>query len=312
MSSQNTDQLLMIRPVSFFMNLQTATDNHDQQNVDGMNNEKAQEMALKEFDAFVAKLRNAGVSVTVIEDTPNPATPDSIFPNNWVSFHEDESVFLYPMCAENRRAERRMDILEQLEDRGFCIDRVFDLTDAEKDGQFLEGTGSLVLDHENRIAYACLSQRTHPDVLEEWAELTGYSTVTFEALQEVNGNWLPIYHTNVMISVGQELAILCADCIKNASERNAVIASLKNSGKEIVFISEKQKSSFAGNMLQVMNDKGEKIMLMSTKAFESLTAEQVATIENTNRILHSSLHTIETLGGGSARCMMAEIFLPKA
>ncbi len=311
MSAQNTDQLLMIRPVSFFMNLQTATDNHYQQSVDSMNNEKAQEMALKEFDEFVAKLRKAGVGVTVIEDTAEPVTPDSIFPNNWVSFHEDESVFLYPMYAENRRSERRIDILEKLEDRGFSIDRVIDLSDAEMDGQFLEGTGSLILDHENRIAYACLSQRTHPEVLDEWAELTGYSVVTFHALQEVDGTWLPIYHTNVMMSIGDELAILCADCIKNEAERKAVIASLKNSGKEILYISEKQTSSFAGNMLQIVNDKGEKIMVMSTQAYNSLNPEQIATIQKTNSILHSSLNTIETLGGGSARCMMAEVFLPK-
>lgn len=293
------------------MNLQTATDNHYQQSVDGMNNEKAQEMALKEFDEFVAKLRKAGVGVTVIEDTAEPVTPDSIFPNNWVSFHEDESVFLYPMHAENRRSERRIDILEKLEDRGFSIDRVIDLSDAEMDGQFLEGTGSLILDHENRIAYACLSQRTHPEVLDEWAELTGYSVVTFHALQEVDGTWLPIYHTNVMMSIGDELAILCADCIKNEAERKAVIASLKNSGKEILYISEKQTSSFAGNMLQIVNDKGEKIMVMSTQAYNSLNPEQIATIQKTNSILHSSLNTIETLGGGSARCMMAEVFLPK-
>lgn len=292
------------------MNLQTATDNHYQQSVDGMNNEKAQEMALKEFDEFVAKLRKAGVGVTVIEDTAEPVTPDSIFPNNWVSFHEDESVFLYPMYAENRRSERRIDILEKLEDRGFSIDRVIDLSDAEMDGQFLEGTGSLILDRENRIAYACLSQRTHREVLDEWAELTGYSMVTFHALQEVDGNWLPIYHTNVMMSIGDELAILCADCIKNEAERKAVIVSLKNSGKEILYISEKQKSSFAGNMLQIVNDKGEKIMVMSTQAYNSLNPEQIATIQKANSILHSSLNTIETLGGGSARCMMAEVFLP--
>lgn len=301
----------MIRPVSFFMNLQTATDNHYQQEIKDLNNATAQELALKEFDQFVLKLRDAGVSVIVIDDTLEPAKPDSIFPNNWVSFHEDESVFLYPMCAENRRSERRIDILETLEDLGFWIDRVIDLSDAEQDGQFLEGTGSLVLDRENKIAYACLSQRTNEDVLEEWADLTGYDTVKFRAFQKVGGKLLPIYHTNVMMSVGEELAILCADSIQNEPERKAVIASLEKTKKHILYITEAQKTSFAGNMLQVVNAAGNKIMVMSTQAFKSLNADQVATIEKTNHIIHSSLETIETLGGGSARCMMAEVFLPR-
>ena len=302
----------MIRPVAFAMNAETAQDNHYQNQEAGLSSNQAQEAALKEFDEFVTKLRDAGVNVMVVEDTPEPPTPDSIFPNNWVSFHENGMVVLYPMAAENRRTERRDDILETLKSSGFRINETLDYSPSESDGFFLEGTGSLVLDRENLIAYACLSQRTNDVLLNDWATQLGYKVVSFHASQDVDGEFLPIYHTNVMMSVGDEIAILCADSIKDALERDAVIESLQKTDKEIVFISEAQKSSFAGNMLQVVNDKGQKILVMSTQAYESLTAEQITTIEKTNRILHSSLNTIETLGGGSARCMMAEVFLPKA
>jgi hypothetical protein len=312
MAKQNTSHLLMIRPIAFGMNAQTAIDNHYQQKVEGLSDAQAQAQALQEFDDFVEKLRTAGIDVLVINDIPEPATPDSIFPNNWVSFHETGMVVLYPMHAENRRLERREDILEKLKTSGFQIREILDYSAHEDDNMFLEGTGSLVLDRENLIAYACLSQRTHEHLLNDWAQQLGYEVVSFHALQAVDGQLLPIYHTNVMMSVGQELAILCAESIKDEAERKRVIDSLANTGKEIVLITEAQKSSFAGNMLQVVNDKGEHILVMSTQAFESLNEEQIATIEKTNRILHSSLKTIETLGGGSARCMMAEVFLPEA
>ena len=311
MPAQNTSNLLMIRPVAFAMNAETAKDNHYQNQESGISNSKAQQNALEEFDEFVNKLREIGVSVTVIEDTPEPPTPDSIFPNNWISFHETGMVVLYPMYAENRRTERREDVIEKLKSDGFKIREVLDYSASESENMFLEGTGSLVLDRENLIAYACISQRTDEYLLNDWAEQLGYTVVSFEALQVVDGQLLPIYHTNVMMSVGQEIAILCADSIKNAQDRESVITSLEKTGKEIVYITEAQKSSFAGNMLQVVNETGENIMVMSTQAFESLSAEQIATIEKTNRILHSSLNTIETLGGGSARCMMAEVFVPR-
>jgi len=301
----------MIRPVAFGMNAQTAIDNHYQQKVEGLSDAEAQAQAIQEFDDFVVKLRNAGVDVLVINDTTEPATPDSVFPNNWVSFHETGMVVLYPMHAENRRVERREDILETLKTSGFQIREILDYSAHEDDNMFLEGTGSLVLDRENLIAYACLSQRTNTHLLNDWAQQLGYKVVSFRATQEVNGELLPIYHTNVMMSVGEELAILCADSIKDEAERNLVIDSLTKTGKEVVLITEAQKSNFAGNMLQVVNDKGGRILVMSTQAFKSLNEEQIATIEKTNRILHSSLETIETLGGGSARCMMAEVFLPK-
>jgi hypothetical protein len=301
----------MIRPVAFAMNAETATDNHYQNQNSGISDSKAQQEALQEFDSFVEKLRVAGVNVTVIEDTPQPLTPDSIFPNNWVSFHETGMVVLYPMYAENRRTERREDILETLKTSGFKIRETLDYSPFENEGLILEGTGSLVLDRGNLIAYACLSQRTNEVLLKDWGAQLGYEVVSFHASQKVNGALLPIYHTNVMMSVGDELAILCADSIKNEEERNKVIDTLERTGKEIVFISEEQKSSFAGNMLQVCNENGERILVMSKRAFESLTPDQIKTIEKTNKILHSSLETIETLGGGSARCMMAEVFLPR-
>ncbi|MCF8463447.1 MAG: amidinotransferase [Flavobacteriales bacterium] len=301
----------MIRPVAFALNAETATDNHYQQQVEGLSEASAQQQAVKEFDAFVEKLRDARVHVTVINDTVEPHTPDSIFPNNWVSFHETGMVVLYPMCAESRRLERRDDILETLKSEGFKIKETLDYSGSEDDGFFLEGTGSLVLDRENLIAYACLSQRTSDLLLRDWGKQLGYEVISFRSFQSVDGKLLPIYHTNVMMSVGQEIAILCAESIMDDTERNAVIAALQRTGKEIVYITSEQKSRFAGNMLQVINDQGERILVMSTQAFESLTPDQIATIEKTNHILHSSLKTIETLGGGSARCMMAEVFLPK-
>ncbi len=310
MAEQNTSNLLMIRPIAFESNSETAEDNHYQHEIEGLSDKKAQKQALLEFDNFVQKLREASVNVIVVEDTPESKTPDSIFPNNWISMHGNGVVVLYPMYAPNRRKERRPDILETLKEKGFHIENIIDLSPAENEGRILEGTGSLVLDHEHSIAYACLSHRTNEQELAYWASLTDYRTVSFHAVQNVDGELLPIYHTNVMMSVGKELAIVCVDSIKDETERQDVIQSLKETGKEMVFISEEQKSSFAGNMLQVVNNRNEKIMVMSSQAYHSLTKEQVSTIERTNRILHSPLHTIEALGGGSARCMMAEVFLP--
>ena len=302
----------MIRPVAFAMNAQTAQDNLYQNQESGISAKKAQAGALQEFDEFVDKLHDAGVNVKVIEDTLSPLTPDSIFPNNWVSFHETGMVVLYPMQAENRRTERREDILDNLKSDVFKIREVLDYSGSEDESMFLEGTGSLVLDRENLIAYACLSQRTNEYLLNDWAEQLGYQVVSFNATQNVTGQLSPIYHTNVMMSVGKEIAIVCVESIRDEEERNQVISALESSGKKIVFISEAQKSSFAGNMLQVVNEEDEQILVMSTQAFDSLTDEQIETIEKTNRILHSSLNTIETLGGGSARCMMAEVFLPSS
>jgi hypothetical protein len=302
----------MIRPVAFAMNAETAQDNLYQSQESGISANDAQKKALQEFDLFVARLRESGVTVTVVEDTLEPLTPDSIFPNNWISFHETGMVVLYPMLAVNRRTERREDILDKLKSKGFRIREVLDYSGAEAENIFLEGTGSLVLDRKNLIAYACISQRTNEFLLNDWAEQLGYEVVSFHATQNTSGEYSPIYHTNVMMSVGADIAILCADSIRDEAEQKAVIDSLESSGKEVIFITETQKSSFAGNMLQVVNNLGNQILVMSTQAYESLTDNQIAQIEKNNLIKHSSLNTIEKLGGGSARCMMAEVFLPSA
>ncbi len=310
MSKQITDTLMMIRPVSFYMNEQTAVNNYYQKKLEGLSSEQVQDKALAEFDGFVAKLRTAGVNVEVFDDTPDPSTPDSIFPNNWVSFHESGNVWLYPMYAINRRLERREDLLESLSER-FEIESVDGFLDWEMENKFLEGTGSLILDRQNKIAYAAISERTNPDVLAEFMEKTGYSSVAFIANQTVNGQRLPIYHTNVMMCLGETFAVLCADCIDDQEERQRVIDSLEKTNKEIVYITEEQKGRFAGNMLQVQNATGDKFVVMSHAAFTSLTEEQKEQLSKHGQLLHSNLDTIEALGGGSARCMMAEVFLPK-
>jgi len=310
MQKQNTSHILMIRPVGFGFNSQTATNNHYQTKPEGIDSITIQQQAQKEFTVFAEKLRSENIDIIVVDDTLEPQTPDSIFPNNWVSFHADGTVVLYPMFAQNRREERRMDILETLRDKGFVINQIIDLTHSEKDSHFLEGTGSLVLDRESKIAYACISTRTDKALLIEWAQQMEYEIVAFHALQNMNGKLQPIYHTNVMMSVGREVAVVCTDSIKNKEERKNVLLKLEKTGKEIINITEVQKLKFAGNMLQIIDRFGKKIMTMSTQAFDSLNQEQIEQIERENRIVHSQIKTIETLGGGSARCMMAEVFLP--
>jgi hypothetical protein len=304
MPRQNTDQLLMIRPVGFAFNAQTAVNNAFQQAGVGIN---TQQLALKEFDAFVARLTAAGVHVTVVEDTPEPATPDSIFPNNWISFHEDGTVFLYPMFAVNRRAERKPHVMDAIREQ-FKIDEVIDFTDSEKEGLFLEGTGSMVLDRAHKIAYACLSPRTDRSLFEKWCDSAGFTPCTFNSIDEKGG---AVYHTNVMMCVADRYVVICLESIPDETEKKAVMEQLERSGKKIIPISLFQMNHFAGNMLQVVNWKGEKILIMSKQAYESLNAEQIQTLAAYNTILTGDLSTIETNGGGSARCMMAEIFLPK-
>lgn len=307
---QTTSHILMVRPVAFNYNTQTAKDNHYQIASDASEATAIQQKALAEFDAFVEKLTKAGVDVIVVEDTAEPITPDSIFPNNWVSFHQDGTVMLYPMSAPNRREERRPDIIEHLKKKGFQVTQTVDMSGSEEEGRFLEGTGSLVLDRQHCIAYACLSHRTHPDLLTMWAIQTGYRTVSFDAVQDVGAVEYPIYHTNVMMSVGTKLAIVCAESVKDPLEREQLIASLTDTGKHVVTITQAQKLHFAGNMLEVADRDGNPIMVMSTQAYESLDAEQLAQISMFATILHSDIRTIEVYGGGSARCMMAEVFLP--
>jgi hypothetical protein len=300
---QTTNHILMIRPVDFKFNEQTAGNNKFQH---ASEQSEVQNQALQEFDGFVKVLRDNGVDVTVIDDTLEPATPDSIFPNNWVSFHEDASVYLYPMFSENRRWERRKEIIEQLGEK-FKVNHISDLSFFEQQVLFLEGTGSMVLDRENKIAYACLSVRTDEEVLNNFCMLTGYTPVTFQAIDQTR---FPIYHTNVMMCIGDEFAVVCFDSIPDAVEKQMIKDRLSNTGKEIVEISFDQMNRFAGNMLQVKNDKNESLLVMSEQAYKALDETQITTLSKYAKLIYAPLYMIEQNGGGSARCMLAEVHLP--
>jgi len=308
--NQTTNTILMIRPVAFRMNEQTAVNNYYQKVLDNLLPATVNAKAQEEFDVFVKKLQAVGVNVVVVDDTLNPDTPDSIFPNNWISFHETGDVVLYPMFAENRRGERREDVLDILEDNGFVINEIMDYTSAEEDGFYLEGTGSIVLDRENGKAYCALSPRADEELCIEFCEDFEYSPVIFEAFQTVNGERKLIYHTNVMMCIGDTFAVICADCIDDKKERKMVLDSLKGDEKEIILITEAQVNNFAGNMLEVRGADDRRYLVMSSSAHQSLTKKQIAQLEEHLTIVSSSLDTIEACGGGSARCMMAEIFLP--
>ena len=301
---QTTSNILMIRPVAFGLNTQTADSNAFQDKK--ASQEAVQENALQEFDDFVAKLRANDIDVTVIEDTANPHTPDSIFPNNWISFHEDGAVYIYPMQAENRRLERRADLIEQLKSN-FKINNVYDLSAVEKEGIYLEGTGSMVLDRENKIAYACLSIRTQEKALAQFREESGYTAVKFHAFDQ---NGFAIYHTNVMMCVGDKFVVVCLDTVTDEAEKANLLTSFHKTGKKIVEISLDQMNQFAGNMLQLKNRNGKRFIIMSERAFLSLNDVQKNILTSFATPLYSSLNTIENNGGGSARCMIAEIHLP--
>ncbi|WP_437822767.1 citrulline utilization hydrolase CtlX [Tenacibaculum mesophilum] len=309
---QTTNTILMVRPANFRMNEQTAVNNYYQQELSGMLPASINVKAQEEFDAFVGKLRAVGVSVVVTEDTKEPNTPDALFPNNWISFHENGDVAIYPMFAENRRLERREDVLEKLEEKGFVIENVVDYSEAEEEGIFLEGTGSMILDRYNRKAYCALSPRADEELFIEFCEDFEYTPVIFTANQTVKGRREAIYHTNVMMCVAESFAVVCLDSIDDKKEKKNVLKHLKSDGKEVIAISEQQVTQFAGNMLQVKGVNDERYLVMSSSAFNSLNPNQIKAIEKHCKILHSSLETIEICGGGSARCMMAEVFLPKA
>lgn len=297
--------LLMVRPVRFGYNAETAVNNAFQ--VAGQNQEAVQARALAEFDHFVATLRSHEIDVVVVEDTVDPHTPDSIFPNNWISFHKNSTIVLYPMFAENRRLERKETVIEAIKSR-FQIDSTIDLTKNEAHDVFLEGTGSIILDRDNKIAYACISPRTDKNLFIEFCEEMEYEPVVFNAVDQKGKD---IYHTNVMMCLGDKYAVICLDSIQETDQRAVVTGALAQSGKVIVEISFEQMNHFAGNMLQVMNVQGQQFLVMSSQAYASLNEEQVKTLESFNPIIHVPLETIESNGGGSARCMMAEILLPK-
>jgi hypothetical protein len=300
---QTTSHLLMIKPVAFDFNAETAVNNAFQQQG---SNDHAQQKAEAEFDGFVQKLSAAGVDVTVVKDTIAPHTPDSIFPNNWISFHQDGSIVLYPMYALNRRAERKQHVIDAIQSK-FEIKQTIDFTESEKEDRFLEGTGSMVLDREKKIAYACLSPRTNKIVFDEWCAKMGYTPCSFYSVDESGAE---IYHTNVMMCVADKYIVICLHSISNEEERSHVVDTIEKSGKKIIDISYNQMNQFAGNMLQVQNKNGKIILVMSSQAYASLHPDQLKELELYNQIIHSDLTTIETNGGGSARCMMAEVFLP--
>lgn len=305
---QITNNILMIRPVDFNFNHQTAINNHYQKTEDGLDavNEKAQ----KEFDLLVEKLQSNGINMLVFDDDLSHDTPDSIFPNNWITFHSNGDVALYPMFAINRRLERREDVLSFVEEKGFLINNIVDYTSAENEDLFLEGTGSMILDRTNKKAYCSLSQRSSEEILIEFCEDFQYTPVVFNSFQNVNDQRLPIYHTNVMMCIAETFAVVCLESIDDESQQKNVVNHLSESGKEIIEISENQVEKFSGNMLQLKAANGNSILVMSDSAHMALTKQQVDKIQKHCKILSSPIPTIETCGGGSVRCMIAEVFLP--
>lgn len=300
-SLQTTDKVLMVRPAAFGFNVETAVNNAFQKEGAGAN---IPESGLKETDAYIKMLKENGIDVVIVTDTAEPYTPDAVFPNNWFSTHDDGTLVLYPMFAENRRMERKHAALEAIR-ANFDLKRTVDLTHYEKDGLFLEGTGSMVLDRVNKIVYACKSPRTNEIVLDDFCRLLGYTPVMFEAFDE---NGMQVYHTNVVMHVGSEIAVVCMDSITDPGQRATVRASLESTGKTIVEISFDQMNHFAGNMLELHNKNGESFLVMSRTAYRSLSAKQIAFLESGMKLITPSLECIEENGGGAARCMLAELF----
>lgn len=310
---QITDTILMVRPVQFRLNEETAVNNYyqDQQFHKQIKNADANKKAQQEFDAFAKALQDNSINVIVVNDDEKYDTPDSIFPNNWLSTHQNGTAVLYPMFAANRRLERRPEVLDALEAHGFEIKDIMDYTSAEEQDIFLEGTGSLLLDRVHEKAYCSISPRADVELFIEFCEDFEYTPIVFTAYQTVGDARLPIYHTNVMMALGEEYAVICLDSIDSKAEVKSVLKHLKETGKEVITITQAQVEAFAGNMIQVLNTKGKKFLVMSHQAYESLTPAQIKKLEKYNEIIHPDIKTIETLGGGSVRCMMAEIFLTR-
>ena len=309
--NQSTSSVFMVRPHSFRKNEETATNNHYQRDIEQASPEEIIERAQEEFDGFVDQLKAAGIEVVVFDEAEPHETPDALFPNNWISTHADGTVALYPMFAPNRRTERREDVPLVLEHQfGFDVRQIIDFTEFESHNKFLEGTGSIVLDRVNRKAYAALSDRTDARALEHFCDQLDFEPVAFQALQTVDNQRLPIYHTNVMMSIGSGYAVVCLDCIDSDDERKQVVDAIAQNGLELIAITEEQVNQFAGNMLELTGDEGP-VLVMSASAYQSLVPGQIENLQQHTTLLHAPLPTIETCGGGSARCMIAEIHLPK-
>ncbi|TNE58943.1 MAG: amidinotransferase [Bacteroidetes bacterium] len=309
MRQQTTPYILMVRPVNFGFNAETAASNAFQHNDTSLSPEAIRRQAVEEFDAFVNALREAGVQVIVAQDSARPVKPDAVFPNNWVTFHQEGFLVTYPMFAPTRRRERRRQVLDTVLKEGFSSEKRINLEFNEKIDRFLEGTGSIIFDHQHRLAYACLSTRTDAALLQDLCDILDYTPVVFHSV-DVHGQ--DIYHTNVMMAMGETFVVICLETIRDANERALVLRHFSETGKEVVEITLSQMESFAGNMLQVRTLKGEQLLVMSEQAYQSLTPEQVGRLEKHTGILYWPIPTIETYGGGSVRCMMAEVFLPKA
>ncbi|MCB9316831.1 MAG: amidinotransferase [Lewinellaceae bacterium] len=308
MRKQTTRHILMVRPANFGFNEETAASNAFQRREGAQETDIIRTKAVQEFDAFVQKLRAAGVDVIVAKDSPRPIKPDAVFPNNWATFHQEGFVVTYPMYAPTRRRERRRQVIDTVLKAGFTAERRINLEFNEKINRFLEGTGSIIFDHLNRLAYACISPRTDAGLLDELCALLNYRKVVFHA---VDGNGQEIYHTNVMMAMGETFVVICLDTVTVPAERNLLKQTFRETGKEVVAITLTQMNAFAGNMLQVRNDQEQTILVMSDQAYRSLKPAQIKTLERHTQLLHSPINTIETYGGGSARCMMAEVFLPE-
>lgn len=307
MAKQYTSNLLMVRPACFQFNEETATSNAFQKTLAGLSKEDIKQKALDEFDAYVAQLRDIKINVTVIQDTKFPVKPDAIFPNNWISMHADGTIYLYPMQSPNRRQEIRPEILDELR-KHFSIRDIVDLSSYIQENKFLEGTGSIIFDHLHKRAYACISPRTNKDLFLDYCKKLNIHAYCFTA---TDANNKQIYHTNVMLTIGDTFAVICLESIHDETERHVVKSALVASQHEIIDITFEQMNAFAGNMLQVQNEDGKTFLIMSASALDSLTAEQIKQIEKHTSILSVKIPTIEYIGGGSARCMLAEIFLPK-
>lgn len=307
MSTQTTSHLMMVRPASFQFNIETAVSNAFQKSLKSLSVEEIKQKAINEFDAYVAKLRQHKIDVLVIQDSILPQKPDAIFPNNWISMQADGLVYLYPMCTPNRRLERRPEVVEKLKSV-YKIKAVIDLSASENKYQFLEGTGSIIFDHLNKKAYACLSPRTNKSMFEEHCKQLGYESISFISEDE-NGHL--VYHTNVMLTIGNGFVVICLESIKNEKEQKKVLNSFAATQHEIIYISFKQMNAFAGNMLQVENTDGKTFLILSQTALNSLDLKQIQQIQKYTEILSVEIPVIETIGGGSARCMLAEIYLEK-
>ncbi len=307
--NQITSEIFMIRPKHFNFNHETAKNNHFQKEEKTLKNKEVLQNAISEFEELVKKIKQKNIKVEIFEDREEVITTDSIFPNNWISLHKDGKIYVYPMFSEIRRKEKRIDIINSYADNGYLINETIDLSKYEKENKFLEGTGSMVLDRENKLCYAAISERTSREVLNKFCEISGYEAIEFKSYQTFENKRKEIYHTNVMMCIADKYVIICLDSIDNIDERKSVIEKLIESKKEIIEINEKQCNNFAGNMLQVKNNQNKKFLIMSKSAYDSLSKEQLKLITSHNEIIYSSLDTIEKLGGGSARCMITENFL---